>query len=211
MRHVKTLRPAASLVVAFIALFVAMSGFGYAALKLRPNSVRTNNIRAGAVTTDKIADGAVTTPKLAPDAVASTALNAANAANAQNAAKAENATNAQNAAMLGGVPPGGCQQGWIKASAVIDTRAPLTDQPSSVPGFNCASNADDAIRIARSGTGEYELALAGIDSASAIASSALPNTVASATKVQEGSLVVHVWSNTTGALVDGTPFTLVVF
>jgi hypothetical protein len=210
MRQIKTLRPTPSLVVAFIALFVAMGGSGYAALKLKANSVGTKNLRAGAVTTDKIADGALTTPKFAADSVAPNAMNAANAATAQNAANAANAQNAANAAMLGGVAPGGCQQGWIKASAVIDTR-PLTDQPSSVSGFDCASKADDGIQIARAGTGEYELALAGIDSASAIASSALPNTVASATKVQEGSLVVHVWSNTTGALVDNTPFTLEVF
>jgi hypothetical protein len=207
MRPLKT-RPTPALIVAFIALFAAMGGFGYAALKMKPNSVTTKIIRDGAVTADKIADGAVTTPKLAPDAVAPNATNAANAANAMNAANAANAT---NAAKLGGIAPGGCQQGWIKASAVIDTRAPLTGQPSPVPGFDCADNANDAIQIARAGTGEYELSLAGIDSAAAIASSALPNTVASATKVQEGGLVVHVWSNTTGELVDNTPFTLVVF
>jgi hypothetical protein len=195
MRHIKT-RPTPALVIAFIALFAAMGGYGYAALKLKPNSVRSKNIKDGAVTSNKLADGAVTTRKLAPDAVAPNATNAANSI---------------NSASLGGIPPGGCQQGWIKASAVIDTRAPLTEVPSPVTGFDCASGANDAIQIARSGTGEYELSLAGIDSAAAIASSALPNTVASATKVQEGSLVVHVWSNPTGELVDGTPFTLIVF
>ena len=64
------LRPTPALVVAFVALFAAMGGFGYAAAKLKPNSVKAKNIKGGAVTTDKIADGAVTTPKLAPDAVA---------------------------------------------------------------------------------------------------------------------------------------------
>jgi len=204
MRRITT-RPTPALVIACIALFAAMGGFGYAAATMKPNSVRTKNLRNGAVTTDKIADGAVTTQKLSPDAVTPNAANAANAGNATNA------TNALNAEKLGGVAPGGCQQGWIKASAVINTRAPLTEVPSPVPGFDCASKSSDAIQIARAGTGEYELSLAGIDSAAAIASSALPNTVASATKVQEGSLVVHVWSNTTGELVDGTPFTLVVF
>ena len=50
--------------MAFVALFAAMGGIGYATAKLKPNSVKTKNIRTGAVTTDKIADGAVTTPKL---------------------------------------------------------------------------------------------------------------------------------------------------
>jgi hypothetical protein len=189
--------PSPALVVAFVALFAAMGGFGYAAVKMKPNSVRSKNIKDGAITTGKIADGAVTTPKLAPDAVAPNATNAANS---------------MNSARLGGVAPGGCQQGWIMASAVIDTRM-LTDanRDTDVAGFDCASRAADAIHIHRAGIGEYELSLAGIDSAAAIASSALPNTVTSATKVQEGSLVVHVWSNTTGEFVDNTPFTLVVF
>jgi hypothetical protein len=195
MRQIKK-RPTPALLLAVIALFAAMGGFGYAAVKMKPNSVRTRNIRDGAITTRKIADGAVTRSKLAPDALPPNATGAANPIDSAN---------------LGGIVPGGCQQGSIMASAVIDTRAPLTEVPSSVPGFDCASRAGDAIQIARAGTGEYELSLAGIDTAAAIASSALPNTVASATKVQEGSLVVHVWSNTTGALMDGTPFTLVVF
>ena len=75
--------------MAFVALFAAMGGFGYAAVKVKPSSVKTKNIKNAAVTTDKIADGAVTTPKLAPDAVA------------------PNAANAMNAAKLGGVAPGG--------------------------------------------------------------------------------------------------------
>ncbi len=74
-----------ALVVASIALFAAISGFGYAAVKMKPNSVKTRNLSHAAVTTGKIADGAVTTPKLAPDAVAPSATNAANATNATNA------------------------------------------------------------------------------------------------------------------------------
>ncbi len=69
-RRRSALRPTPALVVAFVALFAAMGGFGYAAVKLKQSSVKTKNIKNAAVTTDKIADGAVTTPKLAPDAVA---------------------------------------------------------------------------------------------------------------------------------------------
>ena len=74
------LRPSPALVVAFVALFAAMGGFGYAAVKMKPNTVKTKNIRDGAVTTNKIADGAVTTAKLSPDAVAPNAANAVTAA-----------------------------------------------------------------------------------------------------------------------------------
>ncbi len=114
--------------MAFVALFAAMGGFGYAAVKMKPNSVKTKNIKAGAVTTDKIADGAVTTPKLAPDAVA------------------PNAVYAMNAAKLGGVAPGGCQTGWLKASLVVDT-----DVVTPAGPYRCRSRLQ--LRQQRSGRG----------------------------------------------------------
>lgn len=57
----------------------------------------TKSIYNAAVTRDKLADGSVTTSKFAPDAFA------------------------PNAMRLGGVAPGGCQVGWLKASLVVDT------------------------------------------------------------------------------------------
>jgi len=67
------------MVVACIALFASISGVGYAALKLKPNSVKTKNIKDAAVvgpkiadtsvSTEKLADNSVTTPKIASDAV----------------------------------------------------------------------------------------------------------------------------------------------
>src|SRR5215208_2485361 len=121
----RALRPTTALVVAFVALFAAMGGFGYAAVKLKPSSVKTKNIKPGAVTTDRIADGAVTTLKLSPDAVA------------------PNAANAMNAAKLGGAAPGECQTGWLRGSATVDTVAlnGTLDEPLAVPGFHCASKA----------------------------------------------------------------------
>src|SRR4051812_35811120 len=122
MNNIKTagkraLRPTPALVVAFVALFAAMGGFGYAAVKMKPNSVKTKNIRNAAVTTEKIADGAVTTPKLAPDAVA------------------------PNAARLGGAAPGECQSGWLKGSLTVNTANIDPDDANVVPGFDCASRA----------------------------------------------------------------------
>src|SRR2546430_2520504 len=62
-------RPSPALVVACIALFVALSGFGYAAIKLPRNSVGTKQLKNGAVTGKKIAKRAVSGAKIAPDAV----------------------------------------------------------------------------------------------------------------------------------------------
>jgi hypothetical protein len=196
-------RPTPALVVAFVALFAAMGGFGYAAVKMKANSVKTKNIRSGAVTSDKLADGAVTTPKLAPDAVAPRARSADNAMSA---------VNAQNADTLGGVAPGHCQTGWLKVSAVIDT-AGLTDaNPDAVvPGFDCASNAQDAIQIHREGTGIYTVTFAGIGSGTAVSSSNVANAVTAASRIQDGSMTVKVWNNGDAQFVDGKTVDLLAF
>ena len=195
------LRPSPALIVAFVALFAAMGGIGYAAAKLKPNSVKTKNIKAGAVTSDKLADGAVTTPKLAPDAVAPNATNAVNAVNADK---------------LGGVAPGHCQLGWLKASAVVDT-APLTpaNPDMDVQGFDCASGADDAIHVHRDDVGRYTVTIAGLDTGTTIAGisgGAPPNAVTAASALEQGGTAVKTWNNPNeGAFVDGKVFTLVVF
>jgi hypothetical protein len=190
----RSLRPTPALIVAFVALFAAMGGFGYAAVKMKPNSVKTKNIRAQAVTTKKLANGAVTTPKLAPDAVA------------------------PNAARLGGAAPGQCQTGWLKSSIVVDTSAVSDATPDAmVPAFDCASNAADAVTIHRNGVGRYTLTLAGINSGVAISSSANvggpgANVVTAASRVVDGKLNLNVWNNPTdGALVDGKTVSLIVF
>lgn len=208
----RALRPTPALVVAFVALFAAMGGIGYSAVKLSPSSVKTKNIKTAAVTTDKIADGAVTTPKLAPDAVAPNAVNAMNAA---------------NAAKLGGVAPGGCQLGWLKASVAVDTTTLNDANPDmDVSGFDCASNAQNAFHIHRLATGRYTVTIDGLDSGTAISSSAnvggpAANFVTAASKVEQGELTLNVWTNSdlhvanqpdgNPPLVDGKVVSLLVF
>jgi hypothetical protein len=200
MRNMKTVgkrvpRPSPALVVAFVALFAAMGGIGYASAKLKPNSVKAKNIKSGAVTTDKLANGAVTTPKLAPNAVA------------------PYATNAVNADKLGGVAPGHCQLGWLKASMVVDTSTLTPDHPDAVvPGFDCASSAADAIQIHRDDVGRYTVTVTGLDSGTAVSSSAGANAVTAASKIDEqGGLTARVWNNSDAAFVDGKTFSLIAF
>jgi hypothetical protein len=216
--RLRRIRPTPALVVAFVALFAAMGGFGYAAVKMKPNSVKTKNIRDGAVTSNKLADGAVTTPKFASGATAPNAANAANALNAVSAANAEK---------LGGVAPGHCQLGWLKASAVIDT-GPLTDAnpDMDVSGFDCASSAEKPVHVHRLATGRYEVTIAGIGSGTSISSSAnvggpAANIVTAASSVEEDVLTLNVWTNAdlhvanqpdgNPPLVDGKTVTLLVF
>ena len=195
MRKIKkrSLRPTPALVVAFVALFAAMGGVGYSAVKLSPSSVKAKNIKTGAVTTNKIAEGAVTTPKLAPDAVA------------------PNAAYAMNAARLGGAAPGECQTGWLKGSLAVDTDVVTPAQPTAVvPGFNCASHADDAVTIERTDVGRYVVSFAGNDAATAVTTSGGDNAVTAVTKTADG-FVVKVWNNSDAAFVDGKSFSLVAF
>ena len=50
MRRIKQVRPSPSMVVALMALFVALGGTSYAALKLPKNSVGNRQLKTGAVT-----------------------------------------------------------------------------------------------------------------------------------------------------------------
>ena len=100
-------RPSPALVVACIALFVALSGFGYAAIKLPKNSVGTKQLRNGAVTGKKIAKNAVTGAKVADDSLTGADVLESSLGRVPSAASATNAasaTSAANAAKVGGLP-----------------------------------------------------------------------------------------------------------
>jgi hypothetical protein len=93
-------------VMATIAVFIALGGASYAAIKLPKNSVGTKQIKNGAVTGKKVAAHTLTganinlsTLGIIPDAGhAANADNASHAANADNASHAANADNASHAA-----------------------------------------------------------------------------------------------------------------
>ena len=75
--------PSPAMLVALIALFIALGGAGYAALKvpknsvgskqLKKNSVTAKKIKKNAVTTPKVKNGAITAAKLAPGTVSTDA------------------------------------------------------------------------------------------------------------------------------------------
>lgn len=67
-------RPSASLVISFIALFVALGGVGWAATQLPDNSVGTAQIRDNAVTFKKITPNAVGAVRLANGGVINSKL-----------------------------------------------------------------------------------------------------------------------------------------
>ena len=64
------------MVVAVLALFIAMAGTGYAAIKLPANSVATAQLRDDAVTRSKLADHSVSTAQLAHNSATRNRLSA---------------------------------------------------------------------------------------------------------------------------------------
>jgi hypothetical protein len=89
------------MVVACTALLFAMTGAGYAAGMLGPNTVGTKQLKKNAVTSPKVKNNAITGADVNEGSLAKVP----SAANADNAANATNAASAANAANLGGQPP----------------------------------------------------------------------------------------------------------
>lgn len=90
--------------MATIAVFIALGGAGYAAVKLPKNSVGTKQIKKEAVSTAKIKNGAVTGSKV-------NLATFGTIPNAAHATIADNATHANAATTAGGAPPTGTAGG----------------------------------------------------------------------------------------------------
>lgn len=122
--------PSPALVISLVALFVALGGTGYAALRLPRNSVGTTQLENGAVVAAKIRNGTIVGSKLrngavtagkidtkglsVPNAIHSnTALNALSAATATSATSATTATSAGTASTA--LSPGTLASGKTEA------------------------------------------------------------------------------------------------
>lgn len=94
-------------VMATIALFVALGGASYAAVKLPKNSVGTKQIKNKSITGAKVANGAITGVKIAPGSIGGPALNLSSIGtvpSAAHATSADTATRAATAERAEGVP-----------------------------------------------------------------------------------------------------------
>jgi hypothetical protein len=84
-------------VVATLALFLAIGGFGYAATKLPKNSVGSKQLKKNSVVTAKVKNEAITTAKIAGDAVTGAKLDESTLGEVPRAASAAHADSAANA------------------------------------------------------------------------------------------------------------------
>lgn len=120
-------------VMATIAVFIALGGASYAAIKLPKNSVGTRQIKAGAVTGAKIKKGAVSAANLAPGAIPGTDINPATLGtvpSATNAAHAVSADTATNANALGGIPASDIATNDVVRTATISAKGILNPDRS---------------------------------------------------------------------------------
>ncbi|HEY7121128.1 MAG TPA: hypothetical protein VH329_01090 [Solirubrobacterales bacterium] len=126
----RLLRPSPALVIACLALFLAMGGVGYAALKGKDKK----KVRS-------IADQEIS--KQAPG------LSVATAQNAQNAERL-------GGTPAGGLQKF-CSGGAIKATVVVDTTGASNTGFTDVPGFNCfqPGNLTSSVQLERLAQGQY--------------------------------------------------------
>jgi hypothetical protein len=100
-------------VMATIAVFIALGGASYAAMKLPKNSVGAKQLKKNAVTTAKVKNEAITAAKVKKGTLTGAQISASTLGTVPNAG------NAGNADSLGGVAAGGYQQRirWAYVSA----------------------------------------------------------------------------------------------
>jgi hypothetical protein len=144
--------PSPAMVIALIALFVAMGGGAYAAIKLPKNSVGTKQLKKNAVTSSKIKASAVKGSKVAnnsltgndilesslakvPSASSSDdAGHATNADNAGHATTADKATTATTANGPGTLPSGYSESGvWAAASGTSSGGTAVAEIQFTIP------------------------------------------------------------------------------
>jgi len=122
-------------VMATIAVFVALGGASYAAIKLPKNSVGTRQIKKNAITTAKIKNRAVTGAKLRMGTLGTVP-------------SAERAASAANADALGGLPPsafaGSAQITRGSASLVPATPQTIITLPG---GFSLLTQPGDSEKV----------------------------------------------------------------
>jgi len=90
-------RPQPATIISFLALFVALSGVSYAAVKLPKNSVGTTQIKKNGVTASDIKKNSITGDKVKDQSLTGADINASSLGTVATATNAENATNAANA------------------------------------------------------------------------------------------------------------------
>src|SRR5262245_61022462 len=191
----RALRPSPALVIACIALFVAMGGVGYAALKGKDKK----KVRA-------IADQEIT--KQAPG------LSVAKAANAADAGKLGGISAADYQRF--------CSGGAIKATVVVNTTGASDTSFQNVTGFNCfqPGNLTSSVQLERLAQGQYLVRFVGNSGPNASGSAVttmvgadgyVNYVLADPSPVPGENVFLVIVHNAAGNVVDNRTFSLLAF
>jgi hypothetical protein len=122
--------------MATFAVFIALGGSAYAALRVPPHSVGARQLKASAVTTGKLANGAITAAKVAEHSLTGSQIDLGQLGTVPNAADSELATEAKS---LGG-HAAVCPQGTILIRGLcFDSQANPPAPNLEAAALGCAS------------------------------------------------------------------------
>jgi hypothetical protein len=183
------------MIVALLALFVALGGSSYAAVKISArdlqrgavgtraianNAIRSADIHNATVSGADVKDDSLTNADIDNTTLraqtaesADTATRAATATTANTATNATNADKADNADKLDGLdsaaftrPACTSQTGALKGSVTIAASPAFSGTFTAVPGYNCSGQSIEARRLSM---GRYELRFNGSPATQAVA------------------------------------------
>ncbi|HEX6621829.1 MAG TPA: hypothetical protein VF024_19355 [Solirubrobacteraceae bacterium] len=233
MTRLLSKRPSAAMIVALLALFVALGGSSYAAVKIGArdiqrgavgtraianNSIRSADIHDATVSGADVRDDSLTNADIDnTNLTAKSAETAARATTATSASTAGNATNADNAGKLDGLdstdftrPACSSQTGALKGVVTIAASPAFSGSFTTVPGYNCSGQSVEARRLSM---GRYEVRFNGSPATQAVATAIVTGIKAdmvSITNQGPGVFTVYVLDPlpAPGAFVDDS-FTLI--
>lgn len=189
---VRGLMPSPALIVACLALFLALGGVGYAALKGKDKK------RVRAIADQEIA-------KQAPGL---------KVANAGNAAKLDGSPSTDFQRF--------CRGGGIKATVVVNTTGASDTSFNDVPGFNCfqPGNTTSSVQLERLAQGQYFVRFVGNSGPNASGSAAatmvgadgyVNYVLADPSPIPGENVFQVIVHNTAGGVVDNRTFSLLAF
>jgi hypothetical protein len=221
MTRLLSRRPSPAMIVALIALFVALGGSSYAAVKIGArdiqrgavgtraianNSIRSADIHDATVSGADVKDDSLTNADIdntnlsAKTAeTAGRATTATTATTATSASTASNAANADNAGKLDGLdstdftrPTCTSQTGALKGIVTIAASPAFSGSFTAVPGYNCSGQSVEARRLSM---GRYEVRFNGSPATQAVATAIVTSIKAdmvSVTNQSPGLFTVYV-------------------
>jgi len=173
MRRLLCQRPSPAMIVALLALFVALGGSSYAAIKtgavgaraIANNSVRSADIRNGTIRGTDVRANSLTNADIDNSKLrALTALTATSAATAASATDAGMLDGLDSAAFTR--PACASQSGAIKGTLTVSASPTFSGTFTPVSGYNCSGQSIEARRLSM---GRYEVRFNGSPVTQAVA------------------------------------------